>query len=84
LKQGFSNEARVVHAWGLENDFPARSEDGQPRSVLMGFVGLSHCEAWGDYRQTDGWKEALSSIEGLEGRTSTYSFAISCQHLERF
>lgn len=79
----FSAEARVAHAWGVENDFPARTEDGQPRSVLIGFVGLSHSEAWGDYRQTDGWKEAISSVEGLEGCTSIYSFAISCQHLER-
>ncbi|KAL5600433.1 hypothetical protein FOVSG1_008245 [Fusarium oxysporum f. sp. vasinfectum] len=63
LRQAFPDEARVAHAWGVENDFPARGEDGQPRSVLMGFVGLSHSEAWGTYRQTDAWKEALSSIE---------------------
>ncbi|KAF4501261.1 multidrug resistance [Fusarium agapanthi] len=69
LRQTFPGEARVAHAWGVENDFPARSEDGVPRSVLMGFVGLSRSETWGDYRQTDGWKEALStSGEGL--RTS--------------
>ncbi|KLO87664.1 uncharacterized protein FFB20_03178 [Fusarium fujikuroi] len=83
LRQAFPDDARVAHAWGVENDFPARSEAGKPRSVLMGFIGLSHSEAWEDYRQTDGWKEALSSIEGLEGCTSIYSFAISCQHLER-
>ncbi|KAM5368868.1 hypothetical protein ACJA88_010808 [Fusarium oxysporum] len=83
LRQAFPDEARVAHAWGVENDFPARGEDGQPRSVLMGFVGLSHSEAWGTYRQTDAWKEALSSIERLEGCTSIYSFAIRSQHLER-
>ncbi|RKK23008.1 hypothetical protein BFJ66_g9933 [Fusarium oxysporum f. sp. cepae] len=83
LRQAFPGEARVAHAWGVENDFPARGEDGQPRSVLMGFVGLSHSEAWGTYRQTDAWKEALSSIERLEGCTSIYSFAIRSQHLER-
>ncbi|KAF5682539.1 multidrug resistance [Fusarium circinatum] len=66
LRQAFPGEARVAHAWGVETDFPARSEDGVPRSVLLGFVGLSHTEAGGDYRQTDGWKDALSSIEGLE------------------
>ncbi|KAK2480796.1 hypothetical protein H9L39_06435 [Fusarium oxysporum f. sp. albedinis] len=83
LRQAFPGEARVAHAWGVENDFPARGEDGQPRSVLMGFVGLSHSEAWGTYRQADAWKEALSSIERLEGCTSIYSFAIRSQHLER-
>ncbi|KAF5544763.1 multidrug resistance [Fusarium mexicanum] len=40
LRHTFPGEARVAHAWGVENDFPARSEDGVPRSVLMGFVGL--------------------------------------------
>lgn len=83
LGQAFPDNARVAHAWGVENDFPARSEAGKPRSVLMCFIGLSHSEAWGNYRQKDGWKEATSSIEGLEGCTSIYSFAISCQHLER-
>lgn len=83
LRQAFPDEARVAHAWGVENDFPARGEDGQPRSVLMGFVGLSHSEAWETYHQADAWKEALSSIERLEGCTSIYSFAIRSQHLER-
>lgn len=83
LTQAFPDDARVAHAWGVENDFPARREDGQQRSVLMGFIGHAHFETWGDYRQTDCWKEALSGIEGLEGCTSIYSFAISCQHLER-
>ncbi|PNP86404.1 hypothetical protein FNYG_00106 [Fusarium nygamai] len=83
LREAFLADARVAHAWGVENDFPARSEDVQLRSVLMGFVGLSHSETWGDHRQTDGWKETLSDIEGLEGCTSIYSFALSCQHLER-
>ncbi|KAF5544799.1 multidrug resistance [Fusarium phyllophilum] len=32
LRQAFPGEARVAHAWGVENDFPARSEDGLPRS----------------------------------------------------
>lgn len=83
LRQAFPDDAKVAHAWGVENDFPARSEAGKPRSVLMGFIGLSHSEAWGGHRQTEGWKEALSSIDGLEGSTSIYSFAISFQHLER-
>ncbi|KAG9506268.1 hypothetical protein J7337_003250 [Fusarium musae] len=75
LREAFPADARVAHAWGVENDFPARSEDGKLRSVLMGFVGLSHSEAWGDHRQTDGWKETLSSIEGLEGsKTPPESF----------
>ncbi|KAG4291284.1 hypothetical protein FPRO06_03170 [Fusarium proliferatum] len=72
LRQAFPDDARVAHAWGVENDFPARSEAGKPRSVVMGFIGLSHPEAWEDYRQTDGWKEALSSIEGLEGSNTSH------------
>ncbi|KAF5618571.1 hypothetical protein F52700_12091 [Fusarium sp. NRRL 52700] len=67
LKRASSDEARVAHAWGVENDFPARTEDGQPRSFLVGFVGLSHSEAGGDYHLTDGWKQAVSDVEGLEG-----------------
>ncbi|KAG7419443.1 putative MFS-type transporter [Fusarium oxysporum f. sp. rapae] len=76
LRQPFPDEARVAHAWGVENDFPARSENGLPRSLLIGFVGLSHSEAWGDYHQTDGWKEALSSIEGLEGSLKYYRLIV--------
>lgn len=83
LRQAFLDDVQVAHAWGVENDFPARSEDGQPRSVLMGFVGFSHSEPLGDHPKTDSWKEALLSIKGLGGCTSTYSFSISCQHLER-
>ncbi|KAF4337429.1 hypothetical protein FBEOM_8706 [Fusarium beomiforme] len=83
LRPVFSNEARVAHGWGIENDFPSRSEGGQPRSVLMGFIGLSHYEAWGNYRETDGWKDMISKIEGLDGCTSVYSFATSCRHMER-
>ncbi|KAF5632401.1 multidrug resistance [Fusarium tjaetaba] len=75
LRQAFPDDFQVAHAWGVENDFPARSEEGQTRSVLMGFVGFSHSETLGDHQKTDSWKEALSNIEGLEGsKTPPKSF----------
>ncbi|KAF9784269.1 hypothetical protein IL306_007484 [Fusarium sp. DS 682] len=82
LTPAFPADAKVAHAWGLENDFPAISEDGQPRAVLMGFVGLPDHEAWGNHYETDAGKEAISRIEGLEGCTSVYRFAMSCQLLD--
>ncbi|KAF5557241.1 multidrug resistance [Fusarium napiforme] len=63
LRQAFLDDVQVSHAWGVENDFPARSEDGQPRSVLLGFVGFSHSETLGDHQKSDSWKEALLSIK---------------------
>ncbi|KAF5607318.1 multidrug resistance [Fusarium pseudoanthophilum] len=32
LREAFPDDARVAHAWGVENDFPARNENGQPRT----------------------------------------------------
>ncbi|KAF5724555.1 multidrug resistance [Fusarium mundagurra] len=66
LKQAFPDDARVAHAWGVENDFPARSEDGLPRSVLMSFVGLSHSETWGDHQETNALRLAASIWRGFE------------------
>ncbi|KAF5608190.1 multidrug resistance [Fusarium subglutinans] len=86
LRQVFPGEARVAHAWGVENDFPARSEDGVPRSVLMGFVGLPHSEAWGNHQKTDSWKEALSDqpnprlYHGMMEKLTTPSGVLDQKH----
>ncbi|KAF5603546.1 multidrug resistance [Fusarium pseudocircinatum] len=72
LKRAFPAEARVAHAWGVENDFPARTEDGQPRSVLMGFVGLSHSETLGDHQKTDALRSAASIWKGSEPSLRMY------------
>ncbi|KAF4973144.1 hypothetical protein FSARC_488 [Fusarium sarcochroum] len=81
--EGNRHVTKVAHGWGLENDFPARGEDGQPRSVLMSFVGRSTADAQSEYSKDDGYKAAMSRIEGLEDCTGIYKFTISCRHLER-
>ncbi|KAM0551858.1 hypothetical protein ACHAPJ_008194 [Fusarium lateritium] len=81
--EGNHHVTKVAHGWGLENDFPARGEDGQPRTVLMGFVGWSTADAHSEYSKEDDYKQAISRIEGMEGCTSFYKFTLSCRHLER-
>lgn len=86
FKQTFNHFPGVVEVacgWGVEKDFPARSEDGQPRAVLMGVVGSDNIEAQRVYSEEADYKEAIRMVTGLEGCTSFDSFTISCRHLNR-
>ncbi|KAF5667815.1 hypothetical protein FHETE_5584 [Fusarium heterosporum] len=73
----------VAYGWGVEKDFPAREEDGQPRAVLMGFVGWDTVDAHKGVSEHKNYKETIAMIAGLKGSTSFYSFTLSCRHLER-
>jgi hypothetical protein len=86
LEQAFNNfpgVREVACGWGVEKDFPARSEDGQPRAVLMGVIGSVNIEAQKVYSEEADYKEAIRMVTGLEGCTSFDSFTISCRHLNR-
>ncbi|KAF4989947.1 hypothetical protein FGRMN_8789 [Fusarium graminum] len=74
----------IAHGWGVEKDFPARGEDGQPRAVLMGFVGWDTVDAQESHSEQKVYREAIEMIAGSEGSTSFYSFTLCCRHLERF
>ena len=40
------DEARVAQAWGIEKGFSTKSEDRQPRSLLIYFIVLPYSTAW--------------------------------------
>ncbi|KAJ4246559.1 hypothetical protein NW762_013500 [Fusarium torreyae] len=82
--EGNRHVTKVAHGWGVENDFPARGEDGQPRTVLMGFIGWSSADEQSEYSKEDDYKEAMLRIQGLEDCTSFYKFAVSCRHLKGY
>ncbi|KAM0185761.1 hypothetical protein ACHAPI_012041 [Fusarium lateritium] len=75
--------AQIARGWGIEKDFPARREDGQPRAVLMAVVGWDNVEAQRVHYEGDVHREVISKIAGLKGCTSFDSFTISCRHLRR-
>jgi hypothetical protein len=86
LEQAFNHfpgVKEVACGWGVEKDFPARSEDGQPRAVLMGVVGSDNIDSQKFYSEAADYKEAIRMVTGLEGCTSFDSFTISCRHLKR-
>lgn len=73
----------VACGWGVEKDFPAPNENGQPRAVLMAVVGWQNAEVQRNHSEEDGHQEAISMITRLEGCTSFDTFTINCRHLTR-
>ncbi|KAF4436788.1 hypothetical protein F53441_13173 [Fusarium austroafricanum] len=57
--EDFPGVTKLAHGWGVENDFPARSENGKPRSVLMAFVGWFSSDALQLSAGADEYKEHL-------------------------
>lgn len=74
----------VSYGWGLENDFPVRGgEEGQLGSLLIAFIGWDSIEAHERFRETEGFKENVGLITGMEGLLKLVAFHISCRSLGR-
>ncbi|SPO04284.1 uncharacterized protein DNG_06967 [Cephalotrichum gorgonifer] len=80
---GIPGVNKLAHGWGLENDYPVRGKEGQLGSVLMGFIGWSSNEAQTSFHETDAYKDAVGSLQDLDGMVSFYSFSLSCLQMER-
>jgi hypothetical protein len=73
----------VSYGWGLENDFPVRGEERQPGSLLIAFIGWDSIEAHERFRETEGFKENVGLITGMEGLLKMVAFHINCRSLGR-
>ncbi|KAF1847543.1 uncharacterized protein K460DRAFT_332664 [Cucurbitaria berberidis CBS 394.84] len=73
----------VSFGWGVETDFPVRGGDeGQRGALLTAIVGWSGSDAGLGFEETDGWKESVEGIEGLEGVVKMAVVHIRCESLE--
>jgi hypothetical protein len=74
----------VSYGWGLENDFPVKGgEEGQLGSLLIAFIGCDSIEAHERFRETEGFKENVGLITGMEGLLKMVAFHINCRSLGR-